>query len=177
MWWTSHGFTHVHHFLTRPLVLFTLGLPLGNIQHEAPHPGTLLIFATPALDMSLFQTSDFPFKKTNFEHTCCHSPGSPGLISTIYAILNACAPLSAISYVGHWKCATYVNPEDWSKARLMFVKCSFNTHILESAYKVLFKLYWVLACIIHATLIMVRDALGAVDSMVMSSIFGGYAYD
>lgn len=117
--------SHMYNIFWLVACAFHSWASFGEHPTWSTHPGNYWYLQCRHWIMALCQTSDFPFRlvsflnltfrKTNFEHTCWHSPG---IIFTIYSTLNACSPLSAISYVGHWKCdlVTSANPENWSRA-------------------------------------------------------------
>lgn len=76
----------------------------------------------------------------------------PSLILAIYASLNNDSSSNPLTYVAQWErdLANTIDLVDWRRAWSSAAKCSFNTAILEAAYKVLLHWYWVSAGIAHA---------------------------
>lgn len=95
-WWVTNGFSHVRHFLTtRPLPAWAS----LRETHDAPEEELFCDLQLQHWLTSLRTTATYPFQKTTFKHICLHSPGSPGLISALYASLNNCSSDTSLTYV------------------------------------------------------------------------------
>lgn len=147
-----------------------LGLHTGNQWFTIL--GILPVNSTVTLDIVDKVNLHFPFPE-NFFWT--YVPTLPGVPWHYFGYL--CIPTGNTSiatyYIALWErdLGTSIDPEDWSKAWSIVVKCYFNTVSLESGW------YWVSAHIAHARPTcsdIVIDVSEAVANIGMFSTYAGW---
>lgn len=96
-WWSSHGFTKVHHLLMFLLLVLIPGNSRGTTHW--------VLSLRPTMPLGDLSEMEFylPFKKKAFEHTCLHFPGSTGTIKRIYATHKTIYSPAVASFKSWWE--------------------------------------------------------------------------